>query len=467
MDPRIILAGRSPDLVGSLARGQAAGQQMLEFQRANELAHFLQASGGAVMGGDANALARYAALAGPEAALGIQGARLGMDSTRQAMEFAAQDQGWQGQQMGWAAEDRTIAERARITAEEQAALDAGMRELAVLRGRGDRAGFEAALGENGVPDGLLTWDNFDAVAARVAPTALEYLPAPVAPAAPVFEGGQWWDVAPGSVTPLTEAAPPEPADTYQRYVLEERAAGREPLSRIDFELAIDPPAAGTTVNVGAGETAFDKATGEALAAEAAEIVTQGASAQRALGQLATLEGALANAPQGAAGGIARLAVGFGIPFEGKSDVEVADAIISQMVPLQRPPGSGTMSDADLALFRQSLPSLLNSPEGNRRLVATLRAIAEYDVQRGNIARALQLREMTPGEAAQAYAALGNPIPEDLRGAAPASGSGFTPAAGAAPPVPPGLEFNGQPITQEAWESAWANMTPGERALWAD
>ena len=38
MDPRIILAGRAPDLVGSLARGQAAGQQMLEFQRANELA---------------------------------------------------------------------------------------------------------------------------------------------------------------------------------------------------------------------------------------------------------------------------------------------------------------------------------------------------------------------------------------------------------------------------------------------
>jgi len=181
----------------------------------------------------------------------------------------------------------------------------------------------------------------------------------------------------------------------------------------------------TTVNVGAGETAFNTETGKLLAAEANSIVQQGAQAQRGLGQLTTLEAALASAPQGFAGGLTQFASSLGIKLDGASDVELADAIISQLVPQQRPPGSGTMSDADLALFKRSLPSLINTPQGNQMIVQTMRAIAEYDVKRGDIARRQQLGEIDARAAAAEYAALGNPLAGFVE---PGTGTAGTPPA---------------------------------------
>jgi hypothetical protein len=171
----------------------------------------------------------------------------------------------------------------------------------------------------------------------------------------------------------------------------------------------------TTVNVGAGESAFTAETGKLLAAEANDIVQQGAQAQRSLGQIQQLEDALASAPQGIEGGLSRLAASVGINVEGSDDVALANAIISQLVPQQRQPGSGPMSDADLALFRESLPRLSNTPGGNQKIVATMRAIAEYDFQRGQIARRQQLGEIDAQAAAAAYAALGNPLAEFSQG----------------------------------------------------
>jgi len=166
---------------------------------------------------------------------------------------------------------------------------------------------------------------------------------------------------------------------------------------------------GQTINVGQGEGAFDKETGKILAQEAAEVVAQGAQAQRSLGQLNTLEQALSNAPSGAGGALINAAANLGIKTEGSSDVEVANAIISQLVPQQRPPGSGVMSDADIEMFRQSLPRLINTREGNQRIIETMRGIANYDMRRGQIARRLQLGEITPQQAADAYRKLGNPL----------------------------------------------------------
>lgn len=178
----------------------------------------------------------------------------------------------------------------------------------------------------------------------------------------------------------------------------------------------------TNVNVGTGEGAFQKKTGEVLATEAAEIVTQGAQAQRSLGQIQVLEGALQRAPSGALGSITNMAANLGIKTEGASDIELANSIISQLVPQQRPPGSGVMSDADLELFKQSLPRLINTREGNQMIINTMKSIAEYDMQRAAIARQLQLGQITPEDAFAAYQSLGNPIPPELRtGGAPAAG----------------------------------------------
>jgi len=167
---------------------------------------------------------------------------------------------------------------------------------------------------------------------------------------------------------------------------------------------------GTSVNLGDQEGAFDKETGKLLATEAAEIINQGAQASRGMAQIDTLEYALQQAPQGFVGNLASMAGSLGIQItENMPELQLAEAIISQLVPQQRPPGSGPMSDADLELFKRSLPRLVNSVEGNRMIVQTMRAIAQYDMERGRIARQLQLRQITPQEADEAYRALPNPV----------------------------------------------------------
>ena len=167
---------------------------------------------------------------------------------------------------------------------------------------------------------------------------------------------------------------------------------------------------GTTVNLGEQESAFETETGKLLAKEAGEIVTQGAQAARGLAQIDTLEFALQEAPQGFVGNLASMAGAIGIPItEGMPQLQVAEAIISQLVPQQRPPGTGPMSDADLELFKRSLPRLVNTPEGNRMIIQTMREIANYDIQRGQIARQVQLGQITPTQADEAYRALPNPV----------------------------------------------------------
>jgi hypothetical protein len=167
---------------------------------------------------------------------------------------------------------------------------------------------------------------------------------------------------------------------------------------------------GTNINLGDQEGAFAKKTGELLATEAAEIINQGAQASRGMAQIDTLEVALQQAPQGFVGNLASMAGSLGIQItENMPELQLAEAIISQLVPQQRPPGSGPMSDADLELFKRSLPRLVNSVEGNRMIVETMRAIAQYDIERGIIARQVQLGQITPQQADEAYRALPNPV----------------------------------------------------------
>lgn len=247
---------------------------------------------------------------------------------------------------------------------------------------------------------------------------MQSLQAPSAPD-PIVVNGQLVDPSTGAVIG-DYRTPEQPDPGYRPLTPEEVAAfpGLDPTKayQVSPDGEIKPiGSGGVNVNVDAGETAFDKATGEALANEAKTVVEQGAIAQRNLGTLGSLEAALANAPQGAVGALANMAGSLGIKTEGSSDLEVANALISQLVPQQRAPGSGQMSDRDVQLFKESLPRLINTPEGNRKIIQTMRAVAEYDVARGEIARRLQLRQITPTEADTEYRALGNPLAEYAKG----------------------------------------------------
>lgn len=189
---------------------------------------------------------------------------------------------------------------------------------------------------------------------------------------------------------------------------------------------------GVEVNVGGErETAFQKEVGKVLGQQATSIIEQGAAASRNLVELRALEATLDAAPQGAAGQITGLAGRLGLPVEGVSDVQAAEAIISRLVPQQRPPGSGTMSDADLALFRQSLPQIANQPGGNKRIIETMRDIAEYDVNRAQIAQRLISGEISQEQAFSEYAKLSNPLGWVREGFKPTQSGGEQQQAGQA------------------------------------
>lgn len=169
---------------------------------------------------------------------------------------------------------------------------------------------------------------------------------------------------------------------------------------------------GPLVSVNTGEAQSDPFGATLAEAEAnmfADFIQIGQSAQRNLVQVDRLESLMTNVDGGMGTAIQSLAGSFGINSEGLSDIQAADALISAMVPAQRPPGSGPMSDADLDLFKRSLPRLINAREGNAIIIQTLRGINEYDYQLGQIAQAAAAGQMNRAQAREAVNALHNPL----------------------------------------------------------
>jgi hypothetical protein len=209
------------------------------------------------------------------------------------------------------------------------------------------------------------------------------------------------------------------------------------------------PRSGTEVTIeNRSESAFSAETGKLLAQESAAVAEQGDAANRSLVQINQLD-ELMQGQGGITSAFTAMAGDLGITFEGTGEVQAARAIISQLVPQQRPPGSGPMSDADLELFKQSLPRLINTPEGNQQIIQTMRRIAEYDVQRGQIARRLQLGQISREEAFAEYAGLANPL------------AGFS-AGGQAPSLPPVPDMAG--VTPDNWADIYGRMSPEQQAL---
>lgn len=157
------------------------------------------------------------------------------------------------------------------------------------------------------------------------------------------------------------------------------------------------------------EAAQDTAVGKGLGEQQVTGLESGRNAASNNAKLDILETTLEGAPQGMQGALVQAAGSIGIPMEGLDDVQAAQAIINQMVPLQRPPGSGTMSDADLALFKQSLPSIINQPGGNAKIISTLRAINDYTIEQTNIERAYINGEITRAEKDRRQSEIQNPL----------------------------------------------------------
>lgn len=151
---------------------------------------------------------------------------------------------------------------------------------------------------------------------------------------------------------------------------------------------------GQTINVGTGDAGageFWGTLGDAATGRYVTMMESGNSAARNLAQLDQLDGLLENTPQGFEAAATSFAGNFGIDLGDASGVQAAEALISQMIPAQRPPGSGPMSDSDLDLFRRSVVRLINQPGGNKLIMDTARAINTYDLQLARIVENYALR----------------------------------------------------------------------------
>jgi hypothetical protein len=122
LDPSIILAGRAPDIIGSIDAGNIAGQRRNEFVRTNALNAFLQESGPGIMSGDQNALAGFARF-DPVAAMGVQDQRQQMAARAQSMTFLSAQERRAVEAHGLA---MTAAQRAQAVAEMEQGVAAGL-----------------------------------------------------------------------------------------------------------------------------------------------------------------------------------------------------------------------------------------------------------------------------------------------------------------------------------------------------
>jgi len=219
-------------------------------------------------------------------------------------------------------------------------------------------------------------------------------------------------------------APEKVPDSFRADEMRAKAAGLEP-GTPEYRDFMMKSGSGTNVSVtvpgGIEEGAFEKKVGELQATSIEAIAQQGQTSRRNRQTINLLENALTGAPAGIEAGLKGLAVNYGIETEGSDQIEVAKALISQLVPGQRPPGSGEMSNADLQLFKDSLPKLMGTSEGRLKIVANMKAISDYMIAEGDLADAVLDGTISRAQYRERVRALGNPLAEFSGGATTSAG----------------------------------------------
>jgi hypothetical protein len=181
-------------------------------------------------------------------------------------------------------------------------------------------------------------------------------------------------------------------------------------------------AGGTTIDMGSGGGKFEEGFAKSDAELLGAVFSTGLQATRNIGRIEQLDQLLQTSPGGAEAALMQFANEIGISTEGGNALTAAQAIISSLVPEQRTPGSGPMSDADLALFKQSLPRIINQPGGNAIIIGTMKAIAQYDAEGAAIVQRMRNGEITRADAFQLLMDRPNPL-SNFRMPSGATGAG--------------------------------------------
>ncbi|CAO4141572.1 hypothetical protein [Methylorubrum aminovorans] len=210
-------------------------------------------------------------------------------------------------------------------------------------------------------------------------------------------------------------APTQAAPTNLARLQAERAAlpAGDPRAA-EFDAAIAAEGRGVTADP------YRNTTEQELAKRHAEFVKVGSGAAAMAGNLDRLETLLGDVPTGALAERKAQVAGYARDL-GLSDVaasltggkldqiQAVRAIIERLAPGLRTPGSGAQSDRELQNFLRSLPSLSNTPGGNRIILDTLRGAAQQQAQAADLARQAQAGTLDKFEAERRIAALQSPF----------------------------------------------------------
>ena len=139
-----------------------------------------------------------------------------------------------------------------------------------------------------------------------------------------------------------------------------------------------------------GETARDKALAEADAATLRNLSASAIDARRLLTLFDRAEAAVQRVPEGTGAQLVpvlgQIGKRLGFDVAGADEAEVLRSITNQLAVLQRVPGSGSTSDYEMGLYQQAVARLGNTREGNLKLLALGRKLAQRRIQETSIFR---------------------------------------------------------------------------------
>lgn len=222
---------------------------------------------------------------------------------------------------------------------------------------------------------------------------------------------------------------------YRALTAEEVAAKGLPPG--NYQVALGGASKGKVSQIGGGgvnvtvggeqETEFSKQTGKDLAKQFTALSTLGQQASRSSVKINQLEQAFrsADVKTGAPGVISTVLARFGIDIPGATQYQQIDALVSGLVPLQRPEGSGTTSDKDMENFKRALPSLMGTKEGQLQIIQDMKALSAHDMKVGEIANQVRSGQISPFEGQRLISELSNPLEKySTAEGASAGGEGF-------------------------------------------
>jgi hypothetical protein len=166
----------------------------------------------------------------------------------------------------------------------------------------------------------------------------------------------------------------------------------------------------TEVNVDTqGQNAFAKEGGQVIAKRFAKLSEEGDTATQDLALVGQLRDIGARIKTGGTAAVQGTLANYGIKIgDNVGEVEAYNSIIDKLTPSQRVPGSGATSDYEGRMFKNALPRLINTPQGNEIISNTMAGLAQSKIDRARIAEAALAGDITPSEAMKQLRALPSP-----------------------------------------------------------